>query len=116
MDKRLFVAVVLGFVIFGLHQVLASHERKPRLDLRAAAWLPPYIGGMAIVSWLGQYDGRKTIPFWWDIVVVCAFSVLIYLLALAVRLAPEETQRYIGDLTAEDHREREELAEPAGAH
>ena len=115
-DKRLFVAVVLGFVIFGLHQVLASHERKPRLDLRAAAWLPPYIGGMAIVSWLGQYDGRKTIPFWWDIVVVCAFSVLIYLLALAVRLAPEETQRYIGDLTAEDHREREELAEPAGAH
>jgi amino acid transporter len=116
-DERLFLAIGIGFVVFGLHQALApDDERKPRLDLRAASWFWPYIGGMAIISWLGQYDGRGTIPFWWDLVVVAAFSLGIYLFALAVRLDPDRTKHYIGDLTAEDRQEKEELAEPAGAH
>ena len=57
----------------------------------------------------------STIPFWWDLGIVCAFSLGIYLWALAVRLSPEETKRYIGDLTEEDREEREELHETAPA-
>ncbi|TML07156.1 MAG: APC family permease [Actinobacteria bacterium] len=29
------------------------------------ALVPPALIGMAVISWLGQYDGRDTIPFWW---------------------------------------------------
>jgi hypothetical protein len=58
---------------------------------------------------------RSTIPFWWDLVIVCVFSLGIYLIALAVRLSPEEAQRYIGDLTEEDREEAEELHETAPA-
>ena len=69
---------------------------------------------MAVISWLGQYDGRDTIPFWWDIVVVALFSLAVYALALSVRLAPERTQELIGDLTAEAEEEQRELgAAPA---
>jgi hypothetical protein len=39
----------------------------------------------------------------------------LYLFALAVRLSPEETRRYIGDLTEEDREEAEELHETAPA-
>jgi hypothetical protein len=98
-----------------VHHALADEDRKPRLDLRSASWFPIYIGGMAIISWLGQFDGRSTIPFWWDLAIVCAFSLGIYLFALAVRLSPEESQRYIGDLTEEDREEAEELHEAAPA-
>jgi amino acid transporter len=114
-DKRLFLAIALGFAIFAVHHVLADEDRKPRLDLRSASWFPIYIGGMAIISWLGQFDGRSTIPFWWDLGIVCAFSLGIFLFALAVRLSPEETRRYIGDLTEEDREEAEELHETAPA-
>ena len=86
-----------------------------RLDLRSASWFPIYLGGMAIISWLGQFDGRSKIPFWWDLAIVCAFSAGIFLFALAVRLSPEETQHYIGDLTEEDREEAEELHEVAPA-
>jgi amino acid transporter len=114
-DKRLFLAIAIGFAIFALHHALADEDRKPRLDLRSASWFPIYIGGMAVISWLGQFDGRSTIPFWWDLAIVCAFSLGIYLFALAVRLSPEESQRYIGDLTEEDREEAEELHEAAPA-
>jgi amino acid transporter len=116
-DWKLFLAIGLGFLVFALHQVTSSEYRAPRLDLRAASWLWPYIGGMALISYLGQYDGRKTIPFWWDIGVVAVFSVAIYALALAVRLDPERALEYIGDLAEEDREEAEELheAEPASA-
>jgi hypothetical protein len=46
-----------------LHHALADDDRKPRLDLHAASWFLVYIGGMAIISRLGQFDGRSTIPF-----------------------------------------------------
>ena len=78
------------------------------------ALVPPALIGMAVISWLGQYDGRDTIPFWWDIVVVALFSLAVYALALSVRLAPERTQELIGDLTAEAEEEQRELgAAPA---
>jgi hypothetical protein len=67
----------------------------PTLDLRSAAWLPPYLAGLAVISWLGQYDGRGTIPFWWDVGVVAVFSVAIYVLAVALRLPEEDSRRYV---------------------
>jgi amino acid transporter len=112
-DWRLFVAIGIGFLIFGAYQIFGHDERTPKLDWRSAVWFWPYIGGMALISWLGQYHGRGTIPFWWDIGIVAAFSVAIYVLALAVRLSPERTQEYIGDLTAEDRAEAIELRETA---
>jgi hypothetical protein len=115
-DKRLFLAVAIGFAVLGLSQLtMPREERLRRLDLRAAIWFPPYIVGMAIISWLGQYDGRATIPFWWDIVVVAGFSVAIYAAALTVRLPPERTQELIGDLLEEAEEEKAELG-AAGAH
>jgi amino acid transporter len=112
-DRRLFVAIAIGFLVLTASQLTTPREQRPQhFDWRAAVWFPPYIAGMAIISWLGQYDGRNTIPFWWDIVVVAAFSVLIYSVALSVRLAPQRTQELIGDLTAEAEEEQRELAAP----
>jgi amino acid transporter len=115
-DRRLFIAIAIGFIVLaGSQLTMPRDQRVRRFDARAAIWFPPYIGGMAIISWLGQYDGRATIPFWWDIVVVAVFSLAIYAIALTVRLGPERTQELIGDLTAEAEEERAALGE-AAAH
>jgi amino acid transporter len=92
---RISVALGIGFVAFVAYRVTGERERMPRLDLRAAAWLPPYFAGMAIISWLGQYDGRSLIPFGWDIGVVAVFSFAIYALAMTLRLSDAEAKEYI---------------------
>jgi hypothetical protein len=57
--------------------------------------------GMGIISWQGQYSGTSDkhplpptntfhIGFWWDILVVAAFSVAIYFWAMRTKLPRDE--------------------------
>jgi len=93
---KLAVCIVIGYVLIGI--CMAFDKQRPPLDWRSAQWLPVYLIGMGIISWLGQYSGgavaapvnTSTIPFWWDMVVVAAFSLGIYFWAQAVRLPREE--------------------------
>jgi hypothetical protein len=103
---RISVALGIGFVAFVAYRLSGDRSRMPRLDLRPAAWLPPYFAGMAIISWLGQYDGRSVIPFGWDIGVVTVFSFAVYALAMYFRLSDAEAKEYIerlGPMMEEDN-------------
>jgi amino acid transporter len=93
---KLGICIVIGYVIIGTF--MAFDSERPPLDWKSAQWLPVYLIGMGIISWLGQYSGGAvkppvntgTIPFWWDMVVVAAFSLAIYYWAMATRLPREE--------------------------
>ena len=95
---KLFLAVLLGFVLLGISYATKANQERPPLDWRASLWLWPYLGGMALISYLGQFDGRSLIPFWWDMVVVAAFSLVIYAIAMRVRLTPERVRQYVGEV------------------
>jgi amino acid transporter len=96
---KLGIVIVIGYVIIGA--CMAFDSQRPKIDfaaIKAASWLPVYLIGMGIISWQGQYAGGGTlapintnrIPLWWDLVVVAAFSVGIYLWAMATRLPRDE--------------------------
>ena len=88
--------LVIGYVIIGV--CMALDPQRPPLDWRSAQWLPVYLIGMGIISWLGQFSGgavkppvnTNTIPFGVDMLVVAVFSVLIYYWAMATRLPRAE--------------------------
>jgi amino acid transporter len=96
---KLGIVMVIGYVIVGV--CMAFDSQRPKLDARAwraASWLPVYLIGMGIISWLGQYGGgavlapvnTNTIPLWWDIVVIAVFSLIIYYWAMYTKLPREE--------------------------
>jgi amino acid transporter len=99
---KLGVCVVIGYVVIGV--AMAYDKDRPPLDWRSAQWLPVYLIGMGIISWLGQYSGGAkappvntgTIPFWWDMVVVALFSLGIYFWAMYTRLSREEMLDLVG--------------------
>jgi amino acid transporter len=95
---RIMVALAIGFVAFVAYRLLGDRRRMPGLDLKSAFWLLPYLGGMTIISYLGRYDGRNVIPFWWDIALVAVFSLAIFVLALATRLPSDRAKSYIENL------------------
>jgi amino acid transporter len=96
---KLGVVLVIGYILIGIS--MALDPQRPPLDWKSAVWLPAWLIGMGIISWQGQYSGTSDkhplpptntfhIAFWWDILVVAAFSVAIYFWAMRTKLPREE--------------------------
>jgi amino acid transporter len=93
---KLGVCIVIGYVLIGAS--MAFDSERPPLDWKSAQWLPVYLIGMGIISWQGQFSGgavaapvnTNRIPFGWDMLVVAAFSLIIYYWAQATRLPRDE--------------------------
>jgi amino acid transporter len=107
----LYVFIIIGYVVFAIYQAAAPPSRKLNLAWRAAAWIPPWLVGLGIISYLGQFPSTKpssgwpfsitllakqTIPFWWDLVTIAVFSLVIFY--MAVRFA--QPQKYVAQAVA----------------
>ncbi len=98
---KLGVVIIIGYVLIGIS--MAFDPQRPPMDWRSAQWLPVYLIGMGVISWQGQYSGgavlapvnTNNIPFWWDMVIVAAFSVAIYLWAMATKLPRDEMMNLV---------------------
>jgi amino acid transporter len=97
---KLGICIVIGYVLIGAWIVVASPEKRPPLDAlnwKSAQWLLPYLLGMGIISWMGQFgpDNTGRLPFWWDMLVVAIFSLVIYYWAQFSRLPRDEMQMIV---------------------
>jgi amino acid transporter len=116
---KLGVCIVVGYLIIGLFRLLAAlgvqgiyDGDPPKLDWKSAQWLPVYLIGMGIISWLGQYPDAQveppgappintnTIPFGWDFLIVAVFSLVIFYWAQATKLSRQEVLDRIAEQSA----------------
>jgi amino acid transporter len=103
---KLGFCIVVGYIVIGIF--MAFDDQRPPLDWKSAQWLPVYLIGMGIISWLGRYGGgavappvnTNTIPAWWDMAVVAVFSLGIYYWARAVRLPRHEMMELVSRQSA----------------
>jgi amino acid transporter len=118
---KLGIVLILGYIIMGIF--MAIDPQRPPLDWKSAVWLPVWLIGMGIISWQGQYSGAASadkhpqaptntfnLPFWWDMLVVIAFSVGIYFWAMYTKLPRDEM------LTLVNRQGGEEELPPAPRH
>jgi hypothetical protein len=98
---KLGIVLVIGYVIMGIF--MAFDRKRPPLDWKSATWLPVWLIGLGIISWQGQYFNTVStdkhplpplntgnIPFWWDMLVVAAFSLIIWFWAMRTKLPRSE--------------------------
>jgi amino acid transporter len=94
--NRLFGALILGLVAFGISMVLRKPDKRPIVDWKASIWVLPWLVGMAVISYLGQFTGGTlTIPFYLDLLVVTIFSLVIYYMAVAFSMPADKVQAAI---------------------
>jgi len=112
---KLGICIVIGYVIIGI--CMMFDPQRPKVfsaqSLRSASWLPVYLIGMGVISWLGQYSGQSsstplaptntnTIGLWYDLLIIAAFSLAIYFWAVAVRLPREGMLELVGAQSGEE--------------
>ncbi|MDF3299599.1 APC family permease [Streptomyces tropicalis] len=102
---RLGVAIVLGYVLLGAYAWYATSKGMPdapRMEFKAAQWLPGYLLGMGLISWQGGFGGQGHLGLWWDMLVVAAFSLGIYYWARATASRTEQIERSIDEVVVTD--------------
>jgi amino acid transporter len=93
---KLGVCIAIGYVLIGINFAFKLNPRQPKLDWKAAQWVPAYILGLGIITYFGTYTGgRGDIKLGPDFAVMFAFSMVIYYWARAVALPKEESDAYI---------------------
>jgi amino acid transporter len=117
----LYVLIVVGFVIFGVYQALIPAERRSIIDWKAAQWIVPWLAGLGIISWQGQYTSAFTKVFgitlnptlniggkhpshiseWYDLIIIAVFSLAIYYWAVHVAMSTDKVQAAVADVEAE---------------
>jgi amino acid transporter len=121
----LYIFIIAGFVVFFVYRAIAPGGRKLHIHWKQASWIVPWLIGLGVISYLGQYPtskpssgwpfgiallAKQDIPFWVDLGVVAVFSLVIYYWAArvampteyvreAVKVADEEAN--VGELLAE---------------
>ncbi len=86
---KLGLSIVFGFVIFGLSYLFGRPVERPPLDSKALIWMVPWLAGLGVISWLGQYgSGLAVIPDWVDLGVVAVWSLIVFYVAVAMSLPP----------------------------
>ncbi|MGH2894191.1 MAG: APC family permease [Solirubrobacteraceae bacterium] len=103
---KLYLAIVLGVALYGIN-VLFGRERLPRLDLRSAAFIVPWLGGLCLVSYLGNYPeqsigagnqavfGTSGLALVWAALAILLLSAVSYVMAIALRLPTERVAEQI---------------------
>jgi amino acid transporter len=86
---KLMLAVAAGYLLFGIAYALGRPIERPPLDARSLIWILPWLTGLTVISYLGQYGGTKLIPAWIDLGVVAVFSLLICAVAVHLGLPTE---------------------------
>ena len=115
---KLFVTVVLGFVLLAVFH-LTGRGNTPALDWRAGAtWVLPWLGGLCLISYLGDYPDKKTDPgarnthtitFGWGFVMLLVLSAIIYVARDEGAPAKAQVEQNIEDTRAESEAEEAEL-------
>ncbi|MBO0745012.1 MAG: APC family permease, partial [Candidatus Dormibacteraeota bacterium] len=109
---KLIVAILFGVVLLLLGLYTRPARDRPTLDLKNNLWIAPWLVGLAVISFLGSFlsaapdpntipftkiEGGTghVLPFGIDMLVLAAFSLVIYYVALYSRLNAEKTKEYI---------------------
>jgi amino acid transporter len=100
---KLFVAILIGFVLLGL-QVVFARDRLPKMDWRAGWWIIPWLASLALVSYLGPYtkEAAHEVSEGAGAALILGISVVIYAAAYRSRLPTERVKELIDEHTGAD--------------
>jgi amino acid transporter len=93
---KLFAAIGIGLVLLAVYKAVVK-DALPQMDWRAGAWVLPWLGSLALVSYLGTFGSESANVLRLGAVapIVFAISVVVYLAAYHLRLPATRTREMV---------------------
>lgn len=106
-NYRLFITILIGYVLLVIFQLTGDKSRKPALDFKAGAiWVLPWFACMTLVSWLFDPSSHPH-AFYWVFLINLVISAGIYAIAIRTRLPKDAVEHHIKDAEGESAEEVE---------
>ncbi len=89
---KLFLAMVLGYVVLGLHYAFSDRRKIPPLQFKSGWWMVLWLGGLAVLSLLSNYGegAMGVLTFGWGELVCTVFTAIVFYVGIKTRLKSEE--------------------------
>ena len=91
--SKMLIGIVLGLVMMMIARMV--RKGKSRLDIKHSIWAFVYIGGVGLISYLGQFGGTGFIHKNHDIMIIAVFSALMLFVSYKYALPAVQTKRYV---------------------
>ena len=81
-------AIAVGLVVFTIGAVV--NKTHAFSTFKNSWWIPVWLGGILVIGYFGRYGdtNRNDLPAFVDLGVVIVFALVVYYIALAMRLEP----------------------------
>ncbi len=116
--STLLIVMIIGFVLMAISYIFGLNANRPHIDWAAAIWVFPYLIGLGVISFFGQFGasgstessgildgvgifksvlvgGKGEIPLYVDLGVLAVFSLVIYYTAMHFRLSERQVDHYV---------------------
>ncbi len=122
----LMAAMIVGYALVACSYALKLNASAPKIEWRAALWIAPYFLGMLVISYFGgfgpggiiggigifshvlDHGGNNDLGLVGGLVASAAWSLIIYRLAVALRLPTEAVDRLVDESGAREVAEQAE--------
>lgn len=115
----LMAGLIIGLGLMAISYKFKLNSRRPKIDWQGAIWVIPWLLGLAIIIFFGNYGAGGIIggiglttgvwvgadgalPLWWDLVAVAAWALFIYWMAIGRRLDTARVDEYVGSIHVEE--------------
>jgi amino acid transporter len=117
--STLMVVILIGYLLMWVSAALHLNPNQPKIDWASGIWVIPYLIGMAVISYFGSFGtdglpvgiinglgpfkhflvgGHGDLPLYWDLLVLAAFSLVIYFWAMRSALPAADVDRYVAEV------------------
>nr|WP_258175352.1 APC family permease [Actinopolyspora mortivallis] len=105
-NEKMLAGLLVGYVVFVVYHAVTSHDTPP-IDFRSGSWFPIWLGGLMVISYLGEVDpsaaadpsllggGDGFIGIGLGAIVIAVWSLVMYYYSMAVRLPAHRAVAYI---------------------
>jgi amino acid transporter len=112
----LLLAMIIGYALIAASYAFNLNPKAPKMDWDAAVWIIPYLLGMLVISYFGDFGaggivggigffrhvldqgGNDDLGLVGGLAAVAVWSLIIYFVAIARRLPPDKVDEYVAEV------------------